>query len=104
MYYAGRLFELEREPALCWNDAVIVTGGSHLLFVQVVSPLSVLLVLTRVNFRFFFVWYFFWLSRTLLDMSCNQNSRKEKKKQQQIIIAINNRIEINQMIIKNQRS
>lgn len=53
VYYAGRLFELEREPALCWNDAVIVTGGSHLLFVQVVSPLSVLLVLTRVNFPFF---------------------------------------------------
>jgi hypothetical protein len=59
MYYAGRLFELEREPALCWNDAVIVTGGSHLLFVQVVSPLSVLLVLTRVNFRFLFFVLFF---------------------------------------------
>jgi hypothetical protein len=58
MYYAGRLFELEREPALCWNDAVIVTGGSHLLFVQVVSPLSVLLVLTRVNFRFFLFGFF----------------------------------------------
>jgi hypothetical protein len=29
---------------------------------------------------------------------------KRKEKQQQIIIAINNRIEINQMIIKNQTS
>jgi hypothetical protein len=31
------------------------------------------------EFSFFFVFFFFLLSRTLQDMSCNQNSRKEKK-------------------------